>query len=1666
MGKLREMRVFDFKEEISAISSQASSEAALEEMLNKILAAWTDIEFIVLPYRDSKDVFILGGVDDIQTQLEDSQVTIATLRSSRFLGPIKSDVERWDKQLNLFADTLEAWTTCQRSWLYLESIFGAPDIQRQLPDEAKMFSQVDRTWKDVMRKVARNPNAMKAGTMPGLLEMMQQNNELLDKIQKCLEDYLESKRLLFPRFYFLSNDELLEILSQTRNPQAVQPHLSKCFDAIKSLEFSSELKSIDILAMLSPEGERMPFMKMVKARGNVEAWLSSVEEAMFSTVRRACKAALVEFDPTKRNEWVLSHPGQVVLTASQVIWCRDITEALKGPHPLNGLVAFKQKCVQNLSGLAGLVRGELTKLQRNILGAVITIDVHNRDIVANMIAANVTTAQDFEWTKQLRYYWDSESDACTVKMSTSSDFYGCEYLGCSPRLVITPLTDRCYLTLTSAMALNLGGAPLGPAGTGKTETVKDLAKALARQCVVFNCSDSLDYKIMGKFFAGLAQSGAWCCFDEFNRIDIEVLSVIAQQLLTIKNAKDARAAKFNFEGREIRLIPTCAAFITMNPGYAGRTELPDNLKALFRPIAMMIPDYGLIAEIMLFSEGFEGAKALSGKVVNLYKLCSEQLSQQDHYDFGMRAVKSVLVMAGSLKRANPDVSEDVVLIRSLRDSNLPKFLAEDVPLFRGILQDLFPGVVIPNQDYGALQTQVQATLTGKGLQVVPPYVDRIIQLYDTMKVRHGVMLVGPTGGGKTTAYEILSESLTALKETAATNQDFQRVKTYVLNPKCITMAELYGEFNLATMEWKDGIIGSVVRQQVSETTADEKWTVCDGPVDALWIENMNTVLDDNKLLCLANGERIKMNSTMHMVFEVADLAVASPATVSRCGMVYMDPAILGWRPYVASWMQKLPPHVTQEQKDVIAPLFEAYTDAGLAFVRKHCKELVPSVNLNLVTSLCKLLRTFFARMQEIDFSRSIIDIRPLLGQLFVFCYVWSLGGNLSEASHDDFDTFVRQLLESGPGQEYAMPESNSVFSYYVDLKTKSYMVWDDIVPTFKYSPDIPYFQMTVATADTVRYQYLLEALLDEGYPTLLTGITGVGKSVIVQNLLSRIGKKKNYIPVNLNFSAQTTSSMTQQIIEYNLEKKRKNVLAAPSGMRMVLFVDDVNMPKPDTYGSQPPIELLRQYLDFGGLYDREKLTWKIVQDVSMIAACAPPGGGRNEMTPRFVRHFNMLSIPQPSESSLARIFRSMVDGFLKPFSGEVRQTSEAIVNSSIEIYKRMCAELLPTPAKSHYTFNIRDLSKVVQGVLQVKPSVVASKVDIVKVFCHESSRVFHDRLIDEPDRQYFNKLLSEVVEKNFAVAIAKDMFTQKPIMFGDFMKRGVPPEERVYVELSDVKALNTMLEDYLEEYNVTYNRDVRLIFFMDAKQHITRISRIIRQPRGNALLVGVGGTGKQSLTRLACHVADYQCHQIELTRTYGVAEWREDIKKLFLIAGVEGKNTVFLLNDTQVKDEAFLEDVNNILNTGEVPGLFELDEREKIISDLRQVARERGQAEDRDSINQFFVNRVRDNLHIVFATSPVGDTFRNRCRMFPSLVNCCTIDWFDIWPKDALLSVSRRFLEFVDLGGEEMKEKIAEMCVEIHAGVSEISERFYAELRRRYYTTPTSYLELINSYTM
>jgi len=655
-------------DKIQEVTTAAEKEYNLERSMNAMMKEWETIEFEVKAYKES-GTFVVGGIDDIISLLDDHIVKTQTMRGSPFIRPIEKECKEWEYKLKYAQTLLDSLISCQRTWMYLEPIFGSEDIMRQLPTEARRFNGVDSLWRKTMADCNADPNFMTlADPEKRLEEKFKKANEKLDEITKGLNDYLEMKRLCFPRFFFLSNDELLEILSQTKEPRAVQPHLGKCFEGINKVKFENDLK---ITSMISGEGETVKMDSPVDPetannKGNVEKWLLELESIQWVSLRSLTCASIEEYVKIPRKNWILNWPAQVILGISSLYWTTEVTQALKQGGG-KALIECNQKLDNQLRDMVILVRGNLSKLGRKTLGALTTIDVHNRDVVTKMVELGTHEVNDFEWMSQLRYYWeDAWKDGQAIKRGMKTlvarivnarCLYGYEYLGNTMRLVITALTDRCYRTMIGAIDLLYGGAPEGPAGTGKTETVKDLSKAVAIHCVVFNCSDGLDYLAMAKFFKGLAGCGSWCCFDEFNRINIEVLSVIAQQILVINQAKRENKEMFHFEGTYMKINSNCNAFITMNPGYAGRAELPDNLKALFRPCAMMVPDYAMIGEIRLYSFGFEDARSNAQKIVRVLQLSSEQLSSQKHYDYGMRAVNSILVACGNLRQQLGDDPE-------------------------------------------------------------------------------------------------------------------------------------------------------------------------------------------------------------------------------------------------------------------------------------------------------------------------------------------------------------------------------------------------------------------------------------------------------------------------------------------------------------------------------------------------------------------------------------------------------------------------------------------------------------------------------------------------------------------------------------------------------------------------------------------------------------------------------------------------------------------------------------------------------------------------------------------------------------------------------------------------------------------------------------------------
>ena len=362
--------------QVEEVGEVAAKEFGLERTLDKMQADWTGVALSFSEWRETK-TYILKGLDEIQMLLDDQIVKTQSMRASPFIGPFEDRVRLWERKLNLMQEILDAWLACQQAWLYLEPIFGSDDILQQMPVEGRKFKAVDATWRRTMEKAAKNPEVLLVCQDEELLKALQEANRHLEQVQKGLADYLETKRLAFPRFYFLSNEELLEILSETKDPTRVQPFLRKCFEGINKLEFQPDL---EVTAMLSEEGERVALCRTFNpksAGGNVERWLIDCEAIMRETCKDVTGRAAAAYAKSARKEWILQWPGQVVIAASQMYWTSETTAAVDG-HAVQG---YADKCTAQLGDIVELVRGKLSKLDRKTLSALVTIDVHARDVV-------------------------------------------------------------------------------------------------------------------------------------------------------------------------------------------------------------------------------------------------------------------------------------------------------------------------------------------------------------------------------------------------------------------------------------------------------------------------------------------------------------------------------------------------------------------------------------------------------------------------------------------------------------------------------------------------------------------------------------------------------------------------------------------------------------------------------------------------------------------------------------------------------------------------------------------------------------------------------------------------------------------------------------------------------------------------------------------------------------------------------------------------------------------------------------------------------------------------------------------------------------------------------------------------------------------------------------
>ncbi|XP_058489722.1 dynein cytoplasmic 2 heavy chain 1 isoform X1 [Solea solea] len=1636
--------------ELKDLNSRAQAEVTIREALRELDLWGAAATFSLTEYTNSSghSLTLIKDWKDIVNQVGDNRCLLQSLKDSPYYHSFQDKVSLWEVRLSDLDEYLLSLNAIQRRWVYLEPIFG----RGALPREEARFKRVDEDFRSIMSDIQRDNRVVSLSSRAGIRNSLVTILDQLQRCQKSLNEFLEEKRSAFPRFYFIGDDDLLEILGQATNPTVIQSHLKKLFAGIHSVEFDEQCQNI--IAMCSLEGETVSLRNCIFISSHVELWLKELSVEMKETLKQLlyeCMSA-----GKKGSVDPLRYPSQILCLAEQIQFTEDVERALKEQNLQQLELELNAKLEHYTTvdtSSDDHVNTESSVLQLKLKALILDI-IHNISVVKHLKEAVVASPDAWAWKKQLRFYMGADK-CCHIHMVDAQFSYTYEYQGNAAKLVHTPLTDKCYLTLTQAMKMGLGGNPYGPAGTGKTESVKALGGLFGRQVLVFNCDEGIDVKSMGRIFVGLVKCGAWGCFDEFNRLEEAVLSAVSMQIQAIQDSLKHHKHTCELLGKEVELDPNSGVFITLNPagkGYGGRQKLPDNLKQLFRPVAMSRPDNELIAEVILYSEGFKSGEILGRKLVAIFNLARELLTPQQHYDWGLRALKTVLKACGSLlqqqrRSHNKDkIQESSLVVQALRLNTMSKLTFTDSSRFDALVKDVFSGVNFTDVEDQILMQALEHVYKEARLELIPSQLKKALELNEQLRQRMGVVIVGPSGAGKSTLWRMLR---------AALNKTGKVVKQYTMNPKAMPRQQLLGHIDMDTREWADGVLTYSARNVVREPQDVSSWIVCDGDIDPEWIESLNSVLDDNRLLTMPSGERIQFGPNVNFLFETHDLSCASPATISRMGMIFLSDEDIDVSALVKSWLSGQP----EECRSNLGNWLGDYFQRALDWVIKQNDFVVET----------SLVGTVFNGLSHLN----AVTER---GQ-FIVGLLRGLGGNLNFKTRQEFAKELMSWARESP------PDTRKPLDTYYDTDSGHLTAY-----IFQRPEGLTLEQLShtralpvIETPDMQRGLHCFSPWLTAQHrqPFMVAGPEGCGKGMLLRHAFSRL--RSTQVAV-VHCSAQTSSRHVLQKLSQTcllLSSNTGRVFRPKDCENLVLYLKDINLPKPDKWGTSNLTAFLQQVLTYKGFYD-ENLEWVSLENIQVVASMSTGGAaGSHSLTSRFSSIVRICTIDYPDREQLQTIYSAYLQPVLQHSLGSQATWASTgkthqLAGSLVQLYEQVKAKFT-VDDHSHYLFTPCILTEWVLSLLRYDLTAAQSNVtdSVLEVVSYEARRLFRDRLVSSKDHHSFDNILSSIIRGDWGSDALDNVTDGFYVTWGASEGAVMAPGQSLPPHGKQVGRLDSAdLKQVIQKGVVLYSRDNReldLLLFTEVYDFVSRVDRVLSRPGGSLLLAGRSGVGRHTATCLVSHMHGYTLFTPKMSRGYALKHFSNDLKTVMQLAGLEGQQVVLLLEDYQFVHPAFLEMVNSLLSSGEVPGLYSPEELEPLLSSLKDSASQDGFTEP---LYNYFLYRIQQNLHIVLIMDCSNSNFTINCESNPAFYRKCSVQWMEAWTENSMKKIPELLLAKTEGGGgggggvENEREKSTK-GTDSGSGQAALCRLFLMvhESCREHGATPSQYMAFLHVYT-
>ena len=1380
LGDIVNLDLGQISNAVKDLTSRAQREQQQELALRDLETKWREIEFHVST-DVVKDRVHLSFTDAANDELQADLVLVKAMLGKQTSSIFHSSFVKWQHTLEGVDTTVPNVKSVQMLWSFLEPFFlYSEDVAEELPDEAKQFAQAHAKLRQMFAKLAKIRNVRDICMDTKFSFELDKFTSALETCKLALSHFRLLKCREFPRFYFLSEHDLLDLLSNTTNVEHVLEYVPKLFLGFSSLEVKlndsddMEEEICQVVSGTSRVGREILELELpLDLVGQAPVYLFDIQEAFMGVLRRNISASLIRLPKQDRLSWLMTKrkmtthvaqdeeeeveapqcfvdSGQTSLVASDIHFVKTVELAFeqmtKGYRTVLHEVyqAHVFDCGKIIAAVqsptSGLAQHEVTRMINFIL-----LDIYRRDVLARLLRDQVMSKFALVWQHQMKARMSNKTDDIQIDIGPLSMPYGFDYLGNAARLVMTPLTDRIFVTTALCLHHYYSSAPSGVAESGKTETMKLFAANVGKTCWVFNLDPSSSFQCISAIIKGVAALGAWCCLDEFNRLPHAILSMTCHHVLALSQAKREELEVMTLDGQEdIPVDSSGAVFLTMNVSPGALTHLPKSLTDFFRPMVVSTPDTQHICETLFLAHGFQTSQALANIVECVFHSLTEMLCSSSHaYVWGLRQVRDIISLTVDKARelSLPTMSqapefESQLLLEVIPHVLLPQLHVDDLEMFHHILAicgKTKPHSELDRKKEWQRQIRVESPKDNTPedefmlaihqacgeLEFWPDedFCTKVAQL-DSLHARHqSLFVIGPPGCGKSSLLETLGVTYNILGNCTDT------VSSMSLNPKLLSATELFGYVAPETCEWHDGWFTHHLRSlncpQDEEEQDSYAWLVLDGVLDPSWVESMNSLLDDNQVLTLASNERLSLAPHVRLVFESTDLSHVGPATVTRGGVCLLSTAQgRPWRRYVGAWISRLD-EASEEARLCLSNLLLEVVEPILGYVAtiaRGCPAGLDVEDLTYVQTLCRYLNAFC--------DEHVLAEPKRIETWFVYAAIWAFGATLDlrcgHVGHDEdehnnngakkfTDWWKRTFANLG----VQLPKTGTVFEYWLNPRNLVFQTWSTCPYYLHHQKEVSLSDrmdlVTIPTVESAKFIHWAGIALKAGYPVVMFGASGVGKTRVIERFVHHECVYDFEPVVSVYCSALTRATDIQNRVCH--EQNRLNQETEEKQKKTLFFIDDLSLCALDTYDTPLAHCVLRTLLDTGVVYDttvqvhedpHEAMSPTPVRETQFLL-CMNPLIGHGKMYPRLQRHCIALHLHAPSKHSLMSIYQGLLNAHVEDFSSDVRRYVGPLLNATMDIHRNVALMFRKSPSRCHYEFNLKQLSSLVQGMLQTTP---------------------------------------------------------------------------------------------------------------------------------------------------------------------------------------------------------------------------------------------------------------------------------------------------------------------------------------------------------------------------